>query len=354
MPIKASSSRHVDALIDDLRSTDPVARDAAIARLAVIGARAVDRVVALATDGATAAPARVAAFRALELITDPRVLSPALSAMHDPDPHVALAAVTVARAFLHDREDGIIVLDALTALALNRACADSVREGAVLALDTLSNGTTRPVREALLVDSSPRLRAWARGNTTDSNERAAANESWLDHDGERPLPADPDVVRQDIATRGSDVALSRLHRAIERIREREQQVPSAQRRTWLAARAEAHRVLAQRGSRLALYDLRETLESAEGPLPWSTLLSAVAHIGDATCLDALAAIYTRAGAPLRADSWHRQLVGAFHEIVARERITMRHAAAKKVKARWPEAWQVLWPSKHGSSPAASR
>ena len=69
--IKASSSRQIDALVTDLASADAVKREAAIARLTVLGARAVERVAALAASTA-AGPARSAAFRTLEGIADPR------------------------------------------------------------------------------------------------------------------------------------------------------------------------------------------------------------------------------------------------------------------------------------------
>jgi hypothetical protein len=48
MVIRSSSARQVDALIDHLRDGSPVQRETAIARLRVIGARALDRLVALA------------------------------------------------------------------------------------------------------------------------------------------------------------------------------------------------------------------------------------------------------------------------------------------------------------------
>ena len=55
---------------------------------------------------------------------------------------------------------------------------------------------------------------------------------------------------------------------------------------WTTARAAAHVALAQRGSRLALYDLRESLERA-APLPVE-FLTALSLIGDASCLEPIA------------------------------------------------------------------
>jgi hypothetical protein len=92
--------------------------------------------------------------------------------------------------------------------------------------------------------------------------------------------------------------------------------------------------LAQRGSRLALYDLRESLETAKGPLPVE-FLAALTLIGDATCLEAIAAAHARAKAK---DAWWREhLARAFRDIVGRERLTKRHAALRRIEKRWPGA-----------------
>ena len=118
MPIKTSSARQVDALVADLRGDDAVRRDAAVARLTVIGARAVERLAAVARAATETAPARLAAFRALEGIDDPRALTTAIGALATArqDPSIGVAAVAVARAFLNGGH-GVAALDALTAAA---------------------------------------------------------------------------------------------------------------------------------------------------------------------------------------------------------------------------------------------
>ena len=63
------------------------------------------------------------------------------------------------------------------------------------------------------------------------------------------------------------IALALVHRIIERVREREASEPAGRRPEWLRARAAAHVVLANRRSRLALYDLRESLKATAAPLP---------------------------------------------------------------------------------------
>ncbi|MGH9139797.1 MAG: hypothetical protein ACRD2I_01500, partial [Vicinamibacterales bacterium] len=115
---------------------------------------------------------------------------------------------------------------------------------------------------------------------------------------------------------------------------------------WRLARAAAHVTLAQRGSRLALYDLRDSLEAARGPLPVE-FLAAITLIGDASCLEAIAAAHARAR-PKDA-WWRRHLAEAFQTIVKRDQLTRRHAAMKKIEKRWPGALDGLWAGRAGGA-----
>ena len=113
----------------------------------------------------------------------------------------------------------------------------------------------------------------------------------------------------------------------------------------MRARAAAHRVLAARGSTVALYDLRETIERGdEAPVE---MLAALGAIGDRSCLEPIAAAYDRAGDERpgtarprhrgAADWWRSHLATVFRTVVAREKLTERHAVVKRIRARWPEA-----------------
>src|SRR5215471_4094712 len=91
-----------------------------------------------------------------------------------------------------------------------------------------------------------------------------------------------------------------------------------------------HVALAKQSSLLGLYDLREALERAIGPLPVE-FLAALALIGDASCLEAIAIAHGRT-----TDRWWREhLADAFQAIVRREQLTRRHAVLKKIQKRWP-------------------
>ena len=140
-------------------------------------------------------------------------------------------------------------------------------------------------------------------------------------------------LREAISTRAADAPLADLRRLIEAIAERERaETKPAAVNDWKAARGAVHQALALRGSRVALYDLRETFERATGPLP-SPFLAAVTIVGDESCVEPLASAYANAAADQR---WQHQLAQAFHEIVKRERLTKRHSSLRRALAKAPE------------------
>jgi hypothetical protein len=111
--------------------------------------------------------------------------------------------------------------------------------------------------------------------------------------------------------------------------------------------------LAARGSRIALYDLRESLESvsaASAPLPVE-FLAALSTAGDASCLEAVAAAYARA---THNTWWRDHLADAFKTIIKRERHTRRHAVVKKIEKRWGSALDQLWAGGAGGAGGAGK
>ena len=80
MVIKASAAAGVRALVLDLASPDEVRREAAIARIAVIGDRAVPHILSALTASRDRV-ARTAMLRALEPIGDPRAAAVAREAL---------------------------------------------------------------------------------------------------------------------------------------------------------------------------------------------------------------------------------------------------------------------------------
>jgi hypothetical protein len=194
--------------------------------------------------------------------------------------------------------------------------------------------TVRPLLVRLREDTSPAVAAAAGDVGARQGKRRLSTPpptppSWL----ETPLPDDPQGWRRYIATAGASAPLPALHSLVEQAREREGLDP-ARGTAWRTARAAAHLALAGRGSRLALYDLRESLDGAKEPLPVE-FLAALERIGDTSCLEPIASALV--AAPADAEWWREHLAHAFRAIVTRERVTSRHAVMKKIARRWPEA-----------------
>ena len=299
MARRPSPASDLERLIADLEAPESIRRDAAVARLRVAGSRALPRLSAfLAATPASAA--RAAALNALDGIDDARAVDPALAAVDALEPDVVIAAVNVLRGWVA-REDGTRVLDALAALAVDRDRDARIRLAALDALSDLPRHLVQPILE-----QAPPADARTPGD-------------------------DPLRVREWLATVGRREALSALHDLIVRARERERTEPSLPvRHEWQTARAAVHAALAARGSRVALYDLRETFDAATAPLPRDFVV-AITAIGDASCLEPLA----RAWAAAPGDAWWRdRLAGAATAIVRRTRLSGRSAVVKRIRAKW--------------------
>ncbi len=225
----------------------------------------------------------------------------AVTALAGSDVLVAIAALAVLRGWVA-QEAGTRVLEVLTGIAVDRARDPEVRLAALDALSELPRDLVQPILEQAAI--SPEA-------------QAAAD--------------DPLTVREWVSARGREAPLSKLHDTIGRVRERERAEPSSQRRQeWLVARGTVHAALAQRGSRVALYDLREAFDAATTPLPLD-FLTAVTAIGDESCLEPMA----RAWAASPGEAWWRaRLVEAATDIMRRGRIGGRSAVVKRLRLKW--------------------
>jgi hypothetical protein len=344
--IKASAARHLDALLADLRSRSSAARDAAVARLTVVGSGAVMPLAALVRSDDTPV-ARVAALKALEAIGDERGIPAVLQAVDDEDETVAAAAATAAGAFLRSSR-GDAVVDRLTTAALNPTRRASLRAAAILALRGLEASTFAPLAAALRLDPVDIVRTAVGSPTGDESAPDLDAVAELTRAAIDGLSDDPLALRTTIVNARSDVTLAALARILERIRERERAAAPDRRGEWVAARGAVHVALASRGSRLGLYDLRETLERATSALA-ADFVEALTLVGDRECLESIAAAHARArGSRATQEAWRFQLAETFREIAARERLTRRHAVMKKIEKRWPDALRQLASSRYGS------
>ncbi len=328
MVIKASSRAQIDSLIGDLGSDRAVTRETAITRLTVIGARALDRLMSLVGNPAAEATARVAALRILEATGNARSLDAVLHALDDPNSIVAAAAAGAARAFLRGPH-GAAAVDRLTALALDRQREEATRVAAIRALSDLEPSTVAPLFRALVLDPNTAIAALA-SHPDDTAAKSEGTAAWLATAIEGGLSVNPETLRRSVSSAGNSVSLALLHTLIERLGERERVERPQQRAAWTAARGAAHAALAARGSRVALYDLRETLSTANEPLPVD-FLAALREVGDPSCLEAVAAAYSQ----MKDEWWRGELVVVFRNLAAGAHITRRHAVMKRIAKRWP-------------------
>jgi hypothetical protein len=297
----AASSRpsEVDRLIADLRSSDPVRREASVARLRVIGARAVARLGAFIASS-VAGDARVRAVRALDGIGDPQAAEIALSVLRSPDADAVIAALGVLRAWV-TRETGTRLLEAIAAIAVDHDRDARMRAAALDALSDLPEHLLRPIRE-----QAPPPEASG------------------------PPGDNPVAAREWIEAHGGNATLSTLHDAIAMFRDAEGRAETRRAgEEWMRARGAAHRLLAERGSRLALYDARETVGASHTPLP-PGFLDAMRRVGDGSCLEPLA----RAWSSTQDPRWRTELARAAHEIMKRSKLGARSTAVKAVRANW--------------------
>jgi hypothetical protein len=333
--IRKSAAAEIEHLMQDLCGADEVARETAGARLAVIGVRGVPHLIA-AFGHTVSAVARAAILKVLEASPDRRGVDLAIEELlaAEADPKVRSAAMALLGAHL-DGQESPRALDALSAVALDASRPDALRLQAIDALERAIPHVLKPLRKRLAKDASAAVRGWAsRGAATAgvaidpraALESAAAGEA-----------ADPSLLRDLVPAGSQNAPLPTLHRVIEVARTREDGAPAAaDRLEWRAVRGSVHLALAQRGSRVAVYDLRETLAGAAEALP-AGFVEAAALVGDGSCLEPIAEALARCPATLdrRDQQWRDDLLRAGRAIVERERLTRRHAVIRKIAAASP-------------------
>jgi hypothetical protein len=339
--IRRSAAADIQHLIDDLCGADDVARQTAAARLSVIGTRAVPHLLT-AFARCPSAVGRAAVVGVLESTGDRRGVDLAVAQLDavTAEPQVQAAAVALLGSHL-DSEAGAKALEALSGLLLDTHRPDLLRVRAIDVLARALPDYIAPLRKRLAQDANAAVRRWATGAASAASpavEPKAAFESILSGEG-----VDPAVLQALVVEGGGDAALSTLHRLVEVSKAREDGARAeADGLEWREVRGTLHSALAQRGSRVALYDVRESLASAARPLP-DGFVEAAALVGDAACLEAIAEALARVPATMdaREEQWRDALVRAGRAIVRRERLTRRHAAVRKVVKDRPDVAAVL-------------
>jgi hypothetical protein len=390
MAIVASRSRQIHELLARLGSPQPSRREAAVARLTLIGERAVPALV----DWMKAAEptGRLAGLEVLGRLPEARAASLVVGLVGDPDPAVALRAIELAAEHpgpgaaaelsrvarqgraprrraavealcrLHRGED-LEAMEALLELLVDEAADVGLRVRALQALAGSDRKALRPVLRRLRNSGSPELRrhlteleAGPRRKPSRSPGPERLVKAWLSEPGEREarrrlLAAleedraaldwihrvldetdEPSTLRaliELLQDNRSPASLPRLHDLVRRLAEG----PHSPERCEVRARA--HLALAALDSRIALYDLRELLPEAPVEcLP--LLLSAAGRVGDASLLPALA---RRAAADEHAVDACAVALGS---IIERERLRRSSRAVKAVPAQHQHALDLLW------------
>ena len=156
------------------------------------------------------------------------------------------------------------------------------------ALETGRRPTTSTCSSHCARNCAGRVRSRAGAVTateTQPAQTSPSGEQRLEAAASGDLPADPELLRQSIGAHGATAPLTVLHKVIERVRAREADGCRATRsRRGASCAPTTHLALALRGSRLAVYDLRETLEALGSQTPVG-MLSALQQVGDASVLD---------------------------------------------------------------------
>lgn len=315
--IKRPAGGEAQRLVGDLVGDPPERAEAAGARLLVLGARAVPHLVkALDASPGEIATARMLAL--LEALPASRGVVQAVDATLARSPASAPAVLAVWAAWLTagDRTLATLAFDRLAAIALDEDRAGPLRVVALGAIQSMDDGAARALVGRLRLAEDPAVRVAASG------EEVAPPAST-------PASENPEGVRRRLAALADSAPLTDLHHLLEEVRERQRGAADVQGQTaWLAVRAAVHQALAARGSTVALYDLREVLERLRTPPPVA-LVGALAVVGDATCIEALASAWDHVD-----DDWTRnQLRAALAAICARHGLTRRHAAVKRLVAR---------------------
>lgn len=322
--MKRPAAGEAAQLVADLLGGDATRAEAAAARLLVLGLRAVPHLTSAlaAADEATA----VRLLGVVEALPATRRSVPALDAATTLGPDAAARVAAVWARWLGDEDRALSTLafDRLAAVVLEAASAPAARRVALDAIRALGDDASEQLLARLPPEPPPPAPEAAA-------TPPAAPASSPRAGGPHATPDTAEALRQHVAAHGAAMPLSDLHHLLERARERQQAAREpGEAADWLAARGAVHQALAGRGSTVALYDLRELLERLATPPPLGAL-AALRAIGDGSCLEPLAAAWSRLD-----DPWTRdQLRAAAAEICARHRITARHATMKRVVAKAP-------------------
>lgn len=230
-----------------------------------------------------------------------------------------------------DADESDRALEHLTRLVLDTSVPERQRLAMLDFLSRLPARLRQPVFDALATDASTTIAARARNQYATPRGRL---EHWSD---DEHLPSAPDILAEAIEAEAEQTPITTLRRLIDLTRTRERAAHDVEHDAWRSARGLLHDTLARRGSVIALYDLRETLEQTNRPIS-AHFLSAAMMVADVDCLDAIAVRWVHAGH----DIWLRdQLERIFHAVVNRARLRRQSPIMAKLLTRHPSAGPLV-------------
>jgi hypothetical protein len=402
MPIVPSRSARIQDLLSGLSSASGRERDSSVARLTLIGERAVEPLVAFLP---TAAPrARRAALEVLDRLGGGRALAAILAHVQDAEEAVALRALKLAGSHADPRSVPPLaeVLEGAGSPARRREAARSLARlqasGLVAALDPLvgrlvdeteeeplrlaildglaalepplATPTLRPLVERLRQSAGPVLAARATSLAGSLDGGLAVRDTVDELLGGLPAsplaPSDADRIGRAL-WQAAVVPLCRLHEALDAAGEpnsvrvlacalaaagQEASIPALHRALGrlgsvrprdkgdegrLRARSDLHRALAALGSRIALFDLRESIEARPRAV-MTALLGVAARVGDASLVPSLAR------AASEDPALQRPCADAFAAIVRRTRLRRTSTSLRAVRPAHRSALAAFWES----------
>ena len=247
--IRASSGKEVMALVGDLSSPSAVMRDGAVARLTVIGARAVQRLLDVARTATASPVARAAAFRALEAIAEPRALATALAATSRSGSGRRDARHSASRACSSRIRQACSILDHVTVIALDRQRNRDVRLAAIRALSELEPDTIQPIATELEADPDSEI---ANALKPPPRRKSVSQVERLNEAAAGTMADDPAALRRALARSGAGpVAVGASPNRRARARDgKARTIRREEASGWPSARP-LTLALAHRGSRLA-------------------------------------------------------------------------------------------------------
>lgn len=345
MAISRSLAAEVGQLVAQLASESTSDRESARARLAVIGPRAAEALVRAVENRLAPSAARAGALGALAAMDDRRTAALALAVLDEPaeGPLAAESLDIVRQASVGRGRSATIAFEKLTALALDRTAPAALRLGALEALASHPAALVRPVFDAVANDHDDRVARAATSSAAKSSAAAPTAASPMAASLDLAMQLNPGDALAAVGQSASAASPAALIHAIETARAAEAR-DTSQAHAWRLLRAALHRELADRNSRLGVYDLRETFERATSPLP-PGFVTAMAKVGDRSTLESLARAWQQATltepAPASgddgADSWRTELARTFVAVAGREGIGRQSAVMKKIVSRWPDA-----------------